>query len=544
MPLTQTRWPYFVALVAGISAVALVWYFVLSNPSGEAVPASGGRYVEGVTRGPERINPLFAGANPTDGDLASLIFSGLVRLSPDGTPQPDLAERWEITGNGQSYTFHLRRGVAWQDGEPFTSEDVLFTYEAITDPGFKGDPMLAQLMQGVVVTARDPETVEFKLEQAYSPFLTYLTIGILPKHVLGSLDANQLFNASFNAHPVGTGPYAFVGRTDTRVALTRNPTYYLGPPKILAFEFHIFPTNDALVAAIREGSIEGVLLDPQAPDAELDFLREDRGFTLHGLVGTEFNIVYLDTRSPLFASADVRKALWQALDVPLLVTDVAAGRGVDAGVGIAKSSWAYSKVAAPEFDAVAAESSLEKAGWTRGSDGLRRKNGLQLAFTLSVPNDPPRVALANAIAEQWRAIDVDVSVQPLAASSFVADHLLQHKFEAALAAIDPGPDPDPYPFWHSTQIPPPGRNLSNYSDPQTDDALERARQTSDTPHRRELYANFAGFFVDAAPAIPLYAPQYTYVQSTRVQGYAESLLFTPASRFSNVSEWYVRTRVQ
>ncbi|HET7372679.1 MAG TPA: hypothetical protein VFJ20_04815, partial [Gemmatimonadaceae bacterium] len=99
----HTRWPLFVALVAGVSAVALLWFVVLSNPSGEAVPASGGHYVEGVTRAPERLNPLFTGGNPVDADIASLVFSGLVRLGPDGTPQPDLAERWEITGNGQSY---------------------------------------------------------------------------------------------------------------------------------------------------------------------------------------------------------------------------------------------------------------------------------------------------------------------------------------------------------------------------------------------------------------------------------------------------------
>ena len=166
MQLTRTRWPLFAALIAGISAVALFWYFVLEHPEGEAVPASGGRYVEGVTHQPERINPLFASANPTDADLSSLIFSGLVRLGPDGMPQPDLAERWEITGNGQSYVFHLRNGVAWHDGEPFTAEDVMFTFDAISDPGFRGDPGLAQLLDGVVVSARDDYTVEFRLEQA------------------------------------------------------------------------------------------------------------------------------------------------------------------------------------------------------------------------------------------------------------------------------------------------------------------------------------------------------------------------------------------
>ncbi len=544
MPVTQTRWPFFAALIAGVSIVAVFWYFVLSDRKGEAVPASGGRYVEGVTVAPERINPLFAGTNRTDQDLVSLVFSGLVRLGPDGTPQPDLAERWEITGGGQSYVFHLRRGVAWHDGEPFSADDVAFTYKAVLDPGFKGDPLLKQVMQGVVVTARDPETVEFRLEQAYAPFLAYLTLGILPRHLLTGLDAGQLFNAAFNARPVGTGPYVYASRDNQTVTLTRNPTYYLGPPKIVTLDFQIFPDADGIAAALRQDTIDGALLDPDTPPAELDFLRASEKFSLHELTGTAFNIVYFDTRSTILADAKVRTALWRALDVPQLVQDIAGGRGADAGDGIPKSEWAYSNVGAPEYDASAAADALEAAGWVRGSDGYRSKGGVRLAFSLSVPNEPARVALAEAIAAQWRTVDVDAAVQPLAASSFVEDHLLQRKFDAALAIIDPGPDPDPYPFWHSTQADPPGRNVSRISDTKIDDALERARQTSDMARRKDLYGQFADAFVGAAPAIPLYAPSYTYVQSLKVQAYAESLLFSPASRFSNIAEWYEQTRVQ
>ena len=146
MPLMQTRWPLFGALVAGVVAISLFWWFTLDHPKGEAVPASGGSYTEGVVRPPERVNPLFAHANPTDADLVSLIFSGLVRLGPDGSPQPDLAERWEITNNGQRYVFHLRRGIAWHDGVEVDAEDVVFTYRAIADPAFKGDRALAELM--------------------------------------------------------------------------------------------------------------------------------------------------------------------------------------------------------------------------------------------------------------------------------------------------------------------------------------------------------------------------------------------------------------
>src|SRR5690242_1003137 len=138
MTARTTRWPFFIALVVGATAAAIIGYFILSDRPGEAVPSSGGQYTEGVLRAPDRMNPLFAGPNQTDADVASLVFSGLVRLGPDGTPQPDLAERWDITGNGQDYLFHLRQGVAWQDGEPFTSDDVVFTFRAISDPSFKG----------------------------------------------------------------------------------------------------------------------------------------------------------------------------------------------------------------------------------------------------------------------------------------------------------------------------------------------------------------------------------------------------------------------
>jgi peptide/nickel transport system substrate-binding protein len=244
----HTRWPLFIALVVGVSLVALLWFVVLSSPGGATAPASGGHYVEGVTHAPERMNPLFASGNPTDADVTSLVFSGLVRLDSSGIPQPDLAERWEITGNGQSYVFHLRHGVAWHDGESFSADDVVFTFKAIMDPAFKGDARLAQLMQGVVVTARDAFTVEFKLEQAYAPFLAYMTVGILPEHLLSGLDANQLFNAEFNSHPIGTGPYRFRRHTANGVELETNDTYYLGPPHISTFEFRTYTDVSALAA--------------------------------------------------------------------------------------------------------------------------------------------------------------------------------------------------------------------------------------------------------------------------------------------------------
>jgi len=544
LQLLHTRWPLFAALVIGVASLAILWYVVLEQPRGEAVPASGGHYVEGVTRAPERMNPLFAGANPVDADVASLVFSGLVRLAPDGTPQPDLAERWEITGNGQSYVFHLRQGVAWQDGQPFDAEDVVFTFKAIADPGFKGDQALAQVMDGVIVSERDPQTVEFKLPQAYAPFLAYLNTGILPKHLLESMDANQLFNAEFNAQPVGTGPYKFKRHTNHGVELETNPTYYLGPPKLSTFEFRVYADYPSLAEALRGHQVDGALLGPEAPKPDLDFLASDRRFALHDLVTASYNTVFFDTRSPLFSDATVRKALWQAVNPQLLIDQAAGGRGQPIETTIPRQSWAYSPPDAPPFDPGEAARDLEAGGWSRGRDGVRRNGDQRLTFVLSTTNDALRVAIAENLAEQWRAIGAAVQVEPLAASSYIDEHLLPRKFEAALVAVDPGPDPDPYPFWHSSQIAAPGRNLADYADPRIDDVLERARQTTDTARRKELYALFDGYLIAAAPQVPLYAPVYTYVQSARVQGFSDSMLFTPASRFYSIGDWYVNTSRQ
>lgn len=545
MPLTQTRWPFFAALAIGGLALAAFWYAVLANPRGEAVPASGGHYVEGVLRAPERINPLFTGPNQTDAEVASLIFSGLVRLGPDGTPQPDLAERWDVTNNGQTYVFHLRGGVEWQDGTPFDAADVVFTFRAIADPGFKGDAALSQLMQGVVVSARDPLTVEFKLEQTYAPFLAYLTVGILPQHLLQGMDPNQLYNAPFNGTPVGTGPYAFKRRTNGGgIELTSNPTYYLGPPLITTFEFRVFPDAASLAAALHANSIDGTLYGADTPPSIAASAKAEGQFALHALTSTSYFTVYLDTRLPIFTQKEVRQALLQAINVKSLIDNTVGGAGVPSDVGIPKQSWAHTDVTVPAFDPGAAARLLEAAGWSRGPDGTRSNGQQRLAFTLSTTNDPHRVALAQNLSSQWLAIGVDAQVLPLNASTYVGDVLLPRKFEAALVAVDPGPDPDPYPFWHSSQITPPGRNLSGYADTRIDDVLQRGRQNTDPARRKDLYELFAGYLIPATPAITLYSPVFTYAQSIRTHGFSESLLFTPASRFANVHQWYIATRVQ
>ena len=326
--------------------------------------------------------------------------------------------------------------------------------------------------------------------------------------------------------------------------LESNSTYHFGPPRITTLEFRIYGDAATLNGALRAQEVDGALLPPETPDENVAFLHGIGGYAFRELVSTSLFIVYFDTRSPLFDDVDVRRALIQGVNPSVVADAVSGGRGAPADTGIPSSSWAHTPVETPPFDPGSSARALEAAGWQRANDGVRRKGGTRFSFTLSTSNDPYRVAIAENVAQQLRALGLEIIVQPLAADTYIEEHLLTRQFEAALVEVDPGVDPDPYPFWHATQITPPGRNLAGLDDPQMDDVLERARRNTDPARRKELYELFEGYLLRSAPALLLYAPVDVYVQRERVQGFTPSLLFTSASRFSNVNEWYVRTRVE
>jgi peptide/nickel transport system substrate-binding protein len=300
-----------------------------------------------------------------------------------------------------------------------------------------------------------------------------------------------------------------------------------------------------LVALVlRSGALDGALLDDRLPPAELDLIARTEGLVVRPLVGTAHHTVFFDTSQPPFDDVKVRRALVRSVSVRELMAATGISNGVRYESGIARAHWSYSQLNVPAADAAAVDEALHDAGWERGSDGVRELEGVRLAFTLSTSDDPTRVAIAEELARAWSEIGAEVEVAPFDSVRYLDDHVLVRDFEAALITVDPGPDPDPYPFWHSSQIAEPGRNLSNYSLGELDDVLERARQTHDNERRQELYSLFGGYIIGQAPAMPLFAPPRFYVQSIELQGFEESLQFSRASRFDSVAGWYLRTRIE
>jgi peptide/nickel transport system substrate-binding protein len=531
-------WP-LALLLAGLPLLLGGWVAASSRTGGQ-FPASGGRYVEGVVGAPpQRINPLFAAADGPEHDLTTLVFSGLTRPGPQGEPLPDLAESWVTSTDGTSFTFVLRRDVSWQDGQPFTADDVVFTARAWSLPGFKGDPSTAEVWGRARVQALGPYAVLFQFDSPYLPFLAYSSAGILPAHLLGRDSPGQLVEDPFNRHPVGTGPYRLASLSATGAELTPSPAYQLGAPYLSHLSIRFVPDERTLVSQLNSGRVGGAILPPPVDGGELDALR-NTGHTLLGGIRPVYTLVYLNLQLVQFQDAAVRRALSMAVDRNALVQQVMFGQASASDVPLAPGTWS-GETSPPRFDPAGAKALLSGAGWLPGADGILRRGVIELSFTLQTTDEPQRVAAANVLAAQWREMGVSVQVSSIPVDKLLNDILLPHKYEAVLYGWDPGPDPDPFPAWHSSQQGEAGRNLSGYASDRVDQLLEIARQTPNLEDRRLLYGAFADEFRNDMPAVVLFFPRFLYAIPSDLSGVNLGLLTSTGARFDAVQRWSLST---
>jgi peptide/nickel transport system substrate-binding protein len=542
MRVRRRGWLFLVILAAGVAAFSVVWYSASRTPRGTQ-PAFGGTYVEGMTGAPSRIDPLFANQNAVDASLASLLFSGLTRLDDKGQPFPDLAEGWDISADGRTYTFRLRHGVVWHDGAPFTADDVVFTYGLARSPQLRAQPPLAQALAGATVTKVDAVTLKIELAQPYAPLLAYLSFGILPQHILASVQPGAVFDSDFNLKPIGTGPYKLDQLSPERAVMTANAAYHLAQPYIQRLEVRFFRDDGALMSAVRDKAVDGAFFASGVNTGDYQYLQARKDLQMASLTSGEVTFVYFNVGAPLFQDRRVRQALTYALDRDAIVGEALAGRGPRADSPIPDGTWAFTATMGRYgTDAGVAAALLDDAGWRPGPGGVRTKGGATLSFTLSTNNDPVRVAVAQAIAAKWKGLGVDVKIEAGGTTTLVRDLLEPRSYQAALFAYKSDADPDPYPAWHSSQARQSGRNISQLSDPRFDKLLEDARQMPDQARRADLYRQFQELFAQEVPAIPLYVSSAVYVQRTSVRGARPGYLDNPGARFWQVQDWYVKTK--
>ena len=496
-------------------------------------------YVEGVAGTWQRINPLYAAANAADEDLTRLIFAGLVRVGPDGSVLPDVADLPEISEDGRTYTFHLRP-ARWHDGEPLTSRDVAFTLARITDEGFAGARELAEAWAAIEVETPDLETVVLRLPTPSSPFLArFATIGILPEHLLAGMTSDALYDAAFNAAPVGAGPYRLDALSSTEARLVAHGEYHFGRPRLDVILVRFFPDYPTAQRALEAGTIDGLLIRDQPTADALTALETIDGVNVERAQRAAYVVLYLNNAQVSFQDPRVREAISLALDREALVDEVFVGLGTPSSSPVTPGSWAYLAEhdrVAPDPDAALAL--LADAGWAaHPTTGILVREGGEFRFTIRTDSDPLRVALASAIARQLEPLGIRATVASTSFAVLRRDFLQERNYEAAISGWDQGPDPDLYFAWHSSQMTVAGANIANFADLVADSLIARGRTEHGAPVRLDSYAQLQEIWQEDMPSAVVFYPHYVYARTDDLEAPSVGVLFTPPDRFFDVHLW-------
>lgn len=498
---------------------------------------AGGTVVEASLADPTTFNPL-VGQDFAAYVVSGLCFDGLLTVDPKGNAAPAIAAALPtVTKNGTRYVFKLRPNAKWSDGRPLTADDVVFTYQLMFSPDYKdfttayrGD--LESHLKSV--RAVDKRTVEFVLKGAYAPFLlANCTLGLLPKHVLGSIDAKSLNTASFNQGPTVTnGVFKFASRQQgSSITLARNPNYWQGAAKLDGYVLKIVPTSTSIAQQLKTGEID---IGPVTAD-QFSNLRSTSGVklvtfpSLNVEVAT-FNLNSTSNASTIFADKRVRQALWYGLDRIGIINAAFFGAG-----GVFTNSpepvgiWAHNNAITPKYthNVAKANALLDAAGWKKNGSGIREKNGQQMSFTIQTTAS--YITAVQAMVEQWKALGVDAKSQQTTIGVIIDQIFKTRSYDMIFIADNLlSADPDMSAYYHSRNTIPGGLNFGGYKNAKMDAALDGATKALDKKTRKKYLDQFQNVFADDPPGIPMVNLVQGYGISTKVA----NAKFTTFNNFS------------
>lgn len=522
------------------------------------VPAKGGALSEGVIGRPRFINPVLAKSD-VDRDMTQLIYSGLMRATPEGILIPDLAESYSESSDGRTYTFVLKEDLYWHDGVRVSAADVVFTIEKIQDKTLEIKSPRRASWEGVAVKALDDRTIEFTLKQPYPPFLENTTIGILPKHIWENIP-NAEFDASFyNIEPIGTGPYRveqveYEGSKGlpTAYKLVSFKKFALGEPYLTHLTVRFYGNNTELVEAFRQGVVTQIhTVDPVlAETLELGGAVVSRT-ELPRIFAAFFN----PTANPALAMKEVRAALSIATDRNRIVKEVLRGYGksVTGPLPFEVSTTSLEAVNPESRDAkiAAARKLLADAGWTMNERGdmlvkidKKKKTETPLKFSIAVSDVDELKRAAMLLQEDWETLGAHVEVRIFEPSTFTTEVITPRAFDVLFFGQVIGRIPDLYPYWnywHSSQRSAPGLNIAQYASRPVDKLLEELRKTRDQRERTRILRSIDEEIRKDVPAVFVYSPYFLYVRDPRVQGAKTGIITTESERFLDIMNWYVES---
>jgi len=506
-------------------------------------PVSGGVYSEALIGS---LGRLLDWDNTADRDVDRLIFSGLIRFDSYGLPRPDVAESWGVNEEGTTYNITIRADAVWHDGEPITSDDVIFTIDRMKGVGSLYPQDIKDLWSRIEVTRLDEKNLKFSIPEPYAPFMDYLTFGLLPKHILESVLPEDMMSAEFNIAPTGSGPYQFDhllldNGQITGVVLKVAEDYYGKVPYIPQVVFRYYPSPASALDAYEQGDVLGV--SRITPDI-LEEALKNPSLAIYSSQMPQVSMVLLNLSNPeaeFLQNPNVRRALLMSINRQQIISQVMGGQAIIADGPIFPGSWAYYEgTERVEYDPEGAIALLKAEGFIIPASGgeVRANESQFLRFTMLYPDEEQHARMAEILQTSWLGIGVQADLQAIPYDQMVLNALNSRDYQVALIDLNLArtPDPDPYPFWHQSEATG-GQNYSQWDNRTASEYLEQARVTADYTVRKRLYRNFQVIFGKELPSLPLFYPIYTFGVDVQVRDVQVGPLFEVSDRFSTISNW-------
>lgn len=510
----------------------------------EGGPAYGDTLVEASIGDISGLIPNIT-SDSTSHDIGNLIYSNLVRTDKELRLEGELAERWEVSTDEMTITFHLRKGVKWHDGEELTADDVDFTYRYMIDP--KTPTAYAESFRQIKhAEVVDRYTYRVTHEKPYAPALLSWGMWILPRHILeapwkAGVDPRT---TQQNRHPVGSGAYLFKEwKTGEKVVLEANPNYFEGRPYFNRVVYRIIPDQSTIFLELKARNVDMSGLSPIQYRRQTDYPAFRKNFYKYQYLANGYAYLGFNLLDPRFQDKRVRQAMAYAINKQEIIEGVLLGLGRPAVGPYKPGTWWYRDDIQPfPFDPERAKALLAEAGWKDSDgDGILDRDGRPFSFTVRTnQGNLVRQQTAEIIQRRLRAVGIDVKIHIVEWAAFINTFIKKKDFEGIILGWGLGLDPDQYDIWHSSKTGPDELNHISYKNPKVDALLEAGRRTFDEAKRKVIYGEFQEIMAEEQPVIFLYVPEALPVVSSRVRGIEPA----PAGISYNFTKWYVPANLQ
>lgn len=500
-------------------------------------PQKGGTMIDAMSGEPSNLIAMMAGESSAS-QIAANIFNSLLKYDKNLELTGELAQSWDVSSDQKTITFHIKPNLKWADGEPLTSEDVLFTWQVVTDDNTR-TPYGADYKLVKKAEAPDLHTFRVSYAQPYAPALdSWSGLHILPKHLLKGQDIN---NTPFSRNPIGSHYYQLdQWKKGESISLKHNPNATQGQANIDHLISRIIPDRAAQFLELMADNIDLMSLNaiqyarifPARPDL-------NQKIALYKELGNSYTYLGFNLKRKPFDDVRVRQAINYAIDKQEIIDGVLLGLGEPVASPYKPGTrWSNPTLKPYPYDTKKALALLKEAGFEdHDHDGILDRNGQPLSFEILTNQNKEREMSAVLIQRRLKEIGIDVKIRVVEWATFISRFIKTGDFNVVLLGWGLGLEPDQFNIWHSSQQAPGQFNFIGYNNPKVDRLLEAGRVELNPDKRMKIYHQFAEILHEDSPIVYLYAGYGLTAINKRVRGIDSPA--PPAGIGHNSYEWYI-----